>query len=237
MRNCHTSIHALKEVLPSLCRGDHRLLTNLLINQPTKLLAITIPSIIVGCGLYGFSMGFWHGWGMASYVALKLPLLIFCTLAVNGLINGLLAQVLNSGISMRQSVQFLLTGFATMSIILGSLSPITIAMAAHAPATSDLAAEDFHAAILLSHTLIIAYTGIVAHLSLLGFLKHFCKTQKSAHTTFLAWIAGNLFVGAQLSWVLRPFFGSPNLEVAFLRDDPFRGTFYETVWHSFLHFF
>jgi hypothetical protein len=228
---------AFREIIPSLCRGDHALLSNWLTESPKRLFATTIPSIVIGSGLYGFSMGFWHGWEMAIYVAVKLPLLIFLTLLVNGLINGFLAQVLDSGISVRQSGQFLLSGFATMSIILGALSPITIAMATQAPAPQDPGAGDYHAATLLSHTLIIAYAGIIAHLSLLGFLKHWCRSRQAAHATFLAWISGNLFVGAQLSWVLRPFFGSPNLEVALFREDPFHGTFYETVWRSILHFF
>ena len=33
-------------------------------------------------------------------------------------------------------------------------------------------------------------------------------------------------------WILRPFFGTPGLEVAFLRADPMRGTFYEIIWRS-----
>ena len=29
---------------------------------------------------------------------------------------------------------------------------------------------------------------------------------------------------------MRPFFGTPSIEVAFLRSDPFDGTFYEVFW-------
>lgn len=227
----------LHQFVQGLCLGDHQMLGKWLTHSPRRMLSSTIPCILCGCGLYGLSMGFWHGWEMGIYVALKLPLLIFCTLIVNGLLNGLLAQVLDSGISMRQSVQFLLTGFACMAIILGSLSPITLAMAMHAPTPDSQESETFHAATLLFHTTLIAYAGTVSHLTLLGFLKSFCNDTKAAISTFFAWLAGNLFVGAQLSWVMRPFFGSPSLEVSFLRDDPFRGTFYETIWRSLLHFF
>jgi ABC-type nitrate/sulfonate/bicarbonate transport system permease component len=31
---------------------------------------------------------------------------------------------------------------------------------------------------------------------------------------------------------MRPFFGTPFIEIAFLRPHPFDGTFYETVWRS-----
>ena len=54
----------------------------------------------------------------------------------------------------------------------------------------------------------------------------------AATATLLAWLGGNCFLGAQFSWILRPFFGSPSLDVAFLRPDPMRGNFYQSVWHS-----
>jgi len=224
-----TLLSNLPHFIPALCRGDNNMLTDWLTRTPRKMLAATIPLIILGCTSYGLTMGLWQGWEMASYVAIKLPLLLFLTLIVNGLINGLLAQVLDSGITMRQSIQFLLTGFATMATILGALSPITLGMALQAPATDSPDAGTFHASILLFHTGIIAYAGIIAHLSLLKFLRHFATTKKAATTTFFAWIIGNLFVGAQLSWVLRPFFGTPGSPVQFLRDDPMRGTFYEDL--------
>jgi hypothetical protein len=54
----------------------------------------------------------------------------------------------------------------------------------------------------------------------------------AATGTLLAWLGGNGFLGAQFSWILRPFFGTPTLEVAFLREDPMKGNFYQTVWRS-----
>jgi hypothetical protein len=235
--NNQSSSHSLAQLIPALCRGDHALLSEWLTLSPGKMLIRTVPCVVVGCALYGFSMGLWRGAEMGIYVAIKLPLLIFCTLLVNGLINGLLAAVLDSGITMRQSLQFLLTGFATMSIILGALSPISLVLALHAPAPDADNARDYHAFILLFHTAVVAYAGILSHHTLRRFLLHFSKKKSASDSTFFAWIGGNLFVGAQLSWILRPFFGSPQLEVAFLRDDPFTGTFYETVWNSILYFF
>ena len=62
---------------------------------------------------------------MAFYVALKLPFIIFLTLFINGMLNGMLSLALGSGIGFRKSLQFLLTGLAIMSIILGALSSIS----------------------------------------------------------------------------------------------------------------
>ena len=53
-----------------------------------------------------------------------------------------------------------------------------------------------------------------------------------ATATLLAWLGGNGFLGAEFSWIQRPFFGTPTLEVQFLRPDPMRGNFYQTVWRS-----
>ena len=50
-----------------------------------------------------------------------------------------------------------------------------------------------------------------------------------------AWLAGNLVFGSQLSWILRPFIGSPALPVQFLRLDAFNGNFFETLFHSVRH--
>jgi len=55
-----------------------------------------------------------------------------------------------------------------------------------------------------------------------------------AFRVLLAWLAGNLFLGSQLSWILRPFIGSPNLPVEFFRDTALRGNFYENVFHSLM---
>jgi hypothetical protein len=48
----------------------------------------------------------------------------------------------------------------------------------------------------------------------------------------LVWLAGNLFLGSQLSWILRPFIGSPNLPVEFFRATALHGNFYENVFQS-----
>jgi len=174
-------------------------------------------------------MGIWQGWEMAAYVGIKLPLVIFMTLLVNGMINGMLAMVLGSGIGFRQSIQFLLAGFALMSIILAALSPVSFYMAMSAPEPNSTNAHQAHSIILLVHTFLIAYAGIISHRSLLGHVRQFATTPAHGTRTFFAWLVGNLFVGAQISWIMRPFFGSPGLHVQFLRDHPMAGNFYETV--------
>jgi hypothetical protein len=84
----------------------------------------------------------------------------------------------------------------------------------------------------VTHTFLIGFAGIAANVHLHRLLATRAPNRGSATITLLAWLAGNGILGAQFSWVLRPFFGSPNLNVAFLRPDPMKGNFYESVWHA-----
>ena len=80
-----------------------------------------------------------------------------------------------------------------------------------------------HNFILLLHVGVIAFAGVVAHGRLYRYLKTLCATPRIASSVLTAWLAGNLFLGCQLSWILRPFIGSPGLAVEFLRADAFAG--------------
>jgi hypothetical protein len=214
---------------PALCRGDIGLLDAWIAGRQRGSVRICMLFIVLGCGAYGFTVGLWRGWEMAGYVAIKLPAAILFTLLINGLLNGMLGLALGSGIGFRQSLQFLLSGFAIMSITLGALSPVTFFLALNMPPHTDPSARDWHSLTLLAHTATIAMAGIISHRKLLGFVRTYAESRAAGTRTFFAWLAGNLFVGAQISWILRPFFGSPGLEVQFLRPHPLEGSFYDSV--------
>lgn len=204
------------------------------LEQPSakRISAVALVACL-GLMCYGFTVGFWRSPLMAVYVAIKLPLLIALTLLCNGLLNGLLGMLLGTGLGFRQSLFALLSSFALVALILGSLAPVTFMLAWNAPPPDSPGAVTAHAAYLLTHTFLIAFAGTTANLHLHGVLRGKAPNRTAATVTLLAWLGGNAFLGAQFSWILRPFFGSPSLEVQFLRSDPMRGTFYEAVWRSF----
>ena len=169
---------------------------------------------------------------MGVYVAIKMPLLVALTLACNGLLNGLIGLLLGTGLGFRQSLLALLTAFALAAVILGSLAPVTFFLALNAPAPGDPGAGNAHAAYLVFHTVLIGVAGIAANIHLHRMLAAKAPTRAAATTTLLAWLGGNGFLGAQFSWILRPFFGTPSLQIEFLRVDPMHGNFYEAVWRS-----
>jgi len=71
--------------------------------SPEKI-RLSILTIIVGFGAYGLTAGLWRAPQMGIYVALKMPLLIFITLACNGFLNGMLALLLGTGLGFKQSL-------------------------------------------------------------------------------------------------------------------------------------
>jgi len=222
----------MKDTLRDLLRGNPAPLQEWMKDPSSGRMILCLILIFLGCGLYGATVGYWRSPLMGAYVALKMPALIFLTLTCNGFLNGVFGLLLGSGLGFRQSLLALLMSFTVMSLILGSLAPVTFFIAHNAPTVDSPDARSAHASYLLTHTVLIAYAGVVANLHLYRFLKDHCPTPQIALSSLAAWLAGNAFVGAQLSWILRPFFGSPELEVEFLREDAMEGTFYGAVSRS-----
>jgi hypothetical protein len=75
----------------------------------------------------------------------------------------------------------------------------------------------------------IAFAGVVANVRLFGLLEYVSRRRRVALQTLLAWLAGNLVLGSQFAWVLRPYIGPADLPVEFLRAEPWRGNFFEAL--------
>jgi hypothetical protein len=216
----------------------HRLLQpgpDLLDRPSGRRIAAIAGVAALALAAYGFTAGCWRSPWMGCYVAVKMPLLVAATLCCNGMLNGLLGLLLG-GLGFRESLLALLSAFAVAALLLGSLAPVTLLLALDAPRPDSPDAVTAHAGYLVFHVLLIAVAGIAGTLSLHRILLRRCPSRGVAHATLLAWLAGNGLLGAQFSWILRPFFGSPGLAPAFLREDPLRGSFHEAFWHSLDHF-
>jgi len=194
-------------------------------------------AIVLGSSVYGATIGLWRAPLQSVFTAIKFPLLIFLTCIGNGAINGMLAQVLGSGLSFRQTAFAILMSFAVASLILGGFSPITLFILYNAPPLGSEHGIIGHSVMLLTHVFVIAFAGVIANRRLFGLLHKMSGRKTTARAVLFAWLAGNLFLGAQLAWILRPFIGTPHMAVEFLRDDPLRGNFYEAVWRAFRHLF
>lgn len=212
-----------------LCRGDTAGIAPCLEEKRPGVWLVCVTTIVFGCGLYGAVVGLWRAPEQALFTAVKMPLLIFLTCGGNALLNGLLAQVLGTGLGFRQTSIAILMSFTIAALILAALSPVAYFILLNTPPLGS-ARGIGHSITLLSDVLFIAYAGVVANRRLLGLLTSVCRDRAVARRVFWSWLAGNLFLGAQLSWVLRPFIGSSYLPLQFLRDNPLRGNFYTAVF-------
>ena len=194
--------------------------------------------IVTGAGLFGAAVGWWRDPWQALYAGIKLPLILFLTAAGNALLNAMLAPLLGLHLPFRQSFLGILASFALAATILGAFSPLAAFVIWNAPALDAGAnASTIHAGILLLLVAVIAFAGIAANLRLFQLLRSLAGNSGAAWRVLLAWLAGNLFLGSQLSWILRPFIGAPGLPVEFLRATAFEGNFYEAVFRSAVNLF
>jgi len=228
--------HAPSARLSVLLRGEVHALESWSAQWNTRRILLHLAIIILGAGLYGAAMGWWRAPQQALYTAIKFPLIILLTATGNALLNAMLAPLLGLNIPFRQSFLAILMSFTIAGAILGSFAPIVAFMVWNFPPMSPNPWESAgpYSAILLTFVLVIAFAGITSNLRLLQLLHHLGKRRDVAVRVLFAWLAGNLFFGTQLSWILRPFIGAPALPVQFLRADAFKGNFYEPILHTFM---
>jgi hypothetical protein len=222
-------------------RSDFR---TLLEGQADKLMLWTRPGhvraammnvaiILLGAGLYGATMGWWRDPWQGFYVAIKFPLVILLTTLGNALVNAMLAPLLGLNIGFRQSLLAILMSFAITAAILGAFSPLIAFLVWNAPPmTPDVKFTLTYGFIKLTHVAVIAFAGIAGTVRLFQLLTRFGGSKTVARRVLFAWLAGNLFLGSQLTWIARPFIGAPHLPVAWLREGAFRGNFYENVFRT-----
>jgi len=222
-----------------LLRGEPETINAWIEHWTARRLLWCVSVIFAGAGLYGAAMGWWRAPVQALFVAIKFPLIILLTTLGNALLNAMLAPLLGLNISFRQSFLAILMSFTMAAAILGSFSPLAAFVVWNAPPMSPdvRLSGGTYSFIQLMHVGVIAFAGVVANVRLVQLLRRLSGSASVARRVLLAWLAGNLFLGSQLSWILRPFIGSPALPVEFLRPTAFQGNFYETVFRSVLRLF
>jgi hypothetical protein len=228
---------ALDELSPReisvLLRGEPEKIAVWTGQWSARRLARHVAVIVVGAGLYGAAMGWWRDPQQALYVAIKFPLIILLTTAVNALLNAMLAPLLGLNLPFRQSCSAILMSFVIVAAILGAFSPLLAFLIWNAPPMSSATpSESTYNFIKLTNVAIIAFAGVTGNVRLFQLLSRLGGRRVVAYRVLFAWLAGNLFLGSQLSWILRPFIGSPSLPVEFFRATALRGNFYENVFRS-----
>ena len=201
-----------------------------------------LPSLVVfiglACALYGSVLAGWRSPRLALYVAAKLPLLFLGTAAFVAVFNWMVAALLGSGLSFKSTVFAVFAAMAIGSWILLALVPVAFFFLSTGLAYAGTPAElrFAHNSILMTHVVLLACAGLLGHLALHQGLRRLVRPRCPLAGLFGAWLAAFALVGCQLSWILRPFVGSPFYPVVFFRPDAFERNFYEFVFTEVLPF-
>ncbi|HAV62433.1 MAG TPA: hypothetical protein DCY13_08730 [Verrucomicrobiales bacterium] len=227
------STHPFAQI-PELLAARAGTIRNWLAEPITKRLGMQVLIIVVGAGIYGATLGLWRSPLQALYVAIKFPLILLLTATFNAGLNGMLAQLLGLKVRFLDSFRLIVMSFATAALILAGFSPLTLFALHNAPPLDDpsAATREVYSAILLMHVVAIAFAGVMANVKLFQSLRSLAGDRGRAQFILLAWLGGNLLLGGQFVWNLRPFIGAPFLPVQFLRPTAFEGNFFEGVYHA-----
>jgi len=225
--------------IPTLLGGQPDALKEWAARWETSRVLGYVALIFAGAGLYGAAMGYWRSPVQASYNVVKFPLVILTTTLGNALINGMLAPLLGLNLGFRQALMLVLMSFTIAAAVLGSFAPIVFFIVWNTPSLAGqthvpMAAYNF---VQLTQVVVIAFAGVAANVRLFRVLHSLSDSSRVARKILFAWLLGNLFLGSQLCWILRPFIGSPVLPVEFFRPNAFQGNFYETVFRAIGHLF
>jgi|LSQX01.2.fsa_nt_gb hypothetical protein len=194
--------------------------------------------VVLACGLYGAVLAGWRSPRLSAYVAIKLPVLFLGSTAIVAVFNWMIASLLGSGLSFRSTVFVVLASMTIGCWFLLSLVPVAlfflISSVTYAGTHDELRFS--HNLILITHIFILAIAGVAGNASLLRGLRRVVRERCPIHALFMSWLTAFAFVGCQLSWILRPFVGSPFYPVAFMRPDCLDRNFYEFVFTEVLPF-
>lgn len=214
----------------ALCRGTTGAAESWIFPREGYGYAEPLLLLAAGGGAYGAAMGAWRDPLLALFVAIKLPVLLAATAAVDALLNFVWARRLGFDLGFGDCLRAVILSFALASIVLGALAPVVLWFDSALPSTESGAARLAHDALGLAHVAAIACAGIVAVSRQRQWMRDACRSARTSDRLVYVWLAANLVVGAQISWNLRPWFGSPTMAVEFVRGDAFQGTFYESVY-------
>ena len=176
-------------------------------------------------GFYGLLMGLFGGWvqGLASMI--KLPLLFLATLGICLPSFYIFNLVLGSKLKFGQLVVLLLYAVCLTAVICASLAPVAFFFM--------ICSSGYHFMVLL-HVAIMALAGLVGLKGVVKGLQFLSEKtgMKGTENIFRVWLFLYAIVGAQMSWILRPFIGAPNMPFQIFR--PIGGNFFtailKTLW-------
>jgi hypothetical protein len=195
------------------------------IKLETKNTALLLCSSIF-FAIYGAIIGSFHGWMQALSSAVKLPALYLITLIICFPTLYFFNILFGSKKTFGQHFAMLLTSVSVISVLLFSFAPITLFF---------LISTHSYQFYKLLNVVVFAITGFIGIKFLYQGMGMLSKEDEEGQTTRMSilrfWLILYAFVGTQLAWTLRPFFGSPDSPFELFRQ--MQGNFYLDILRAF----
>jgi hypothetical protein len=177
--------------------------------------------------IYGGIIGTFHSPLQTISSAIKLPTLYLITLLVCLPTLYIFNALFGSKQTIAQHFTYLLTAVTVIGILLFGFAPVALFF---------LITVNDYPFFLLLNVIIFALTGVMGVSFLYQIMKPIDNEDNhqnvKVRTNILKfWLVLYGFVGSQLGWTLRPFFGSPGKFELFR---PREGTFFSGVWNALI---
>jgi hypothetical protein len=188
------------------------------------LLATALPLTVQGAVLGASSSVL-----QALSSAVKLPLLFLLTLAICLPTLYLFNLVFGSRLRVSQTLAVVLCAMATTAVLTLGFTPISVFF---------LLSARSYAFFKILNVAILALTGVVGLRVLVTGMASVTPSAEGAappasnRKLLRGWLVVYAFVGTQLAWTLRPFFGAPGLPFELFRT--LEGNFYVNIVHTLL---
>ncbi len=194
---------------------------------PNKIFSLLICSSIF-LAIYGGIIGIYHSWMQALASAVKLPALYLITLLICLPTLYFANIIFGSKRTLGQHLALVLTAVALTSVLLFSFAPISLFF---------LLSTNSYQFLILLNVIIFALTGFIGISFLYKganlVLEQNTEGRDTRQKILKFWLFLYGFVGMQLGWTLRPFFGTPDSPFSLFRER--EGNFYVSIIQSLVY--
>lgn len=193
----------------------------------SKIFGLLISSTVF-FGIYGAILGASSTWMQCLVSVIKLPALYLLTLIICFPTLYFFNVMFGSKRTFEQYLALLMTAMAMISILMFGFAPVSLFFL--------LSTSDYNFFLLLNVAImaITGFLGISFFYQGMQFLSEEDAEGKDIRLNILRfWLGLYGFVGTQLGWTLRPFFGSPGQAFELFRSR--ESNFYLSVWNSIRH--
>jgi hypothetical protein len=191
------------------------------VRLPIKIISLLVCSFLF-LAMYGGIIGASHSWMQALSSAVKLPALYLITLLICLPTLFFANIIFGSKRTFAQHFALILTAISVTSVLLFSFAPITLFF---------LITTNNYQFLIVLNVIVFSLTGFIGVSSLYNatnvVLEQDDENSKTRKTIIQSWLFLYAFVGSQLGWTLRPFFGTPDSVFQLFRER--EGNFYLSV--------